>query len=50
MNKIILSVICVLSFGWAEVSMNKPVQMSEALQISVDTMNKSLPVMVDAEL
>ena len=50
MNKIILSVVCVLSFGWAEVDMNKPVQMSEALQISVDTMNKSLPVMVDAEL
>ena len=50
MNKIILSAVCVLSFGWAEVDMNKLVPMEEALQISVDTMNRSLPVMVDAEL
>jgi hypothetical protein len=50
MNKILLSVVCVLSFGWAEVDTNKVVPMAEALQISADTMNKSLPVMVDAEL
>jgi len=50
MKKILLSVICVLSFGWAEAEMNKTVPMAEALQISAKTMNKSLPVMVDAEL
>ena len=50
MNKIILSVACVLSFSMAKVDMNKPVPMAEALQISAKTMNKSLPVMVDAEL
>lgn len=50
MNKILLGVVYVLSFGWAEVNMNKPVPMREALQLSVETMNKSLPVMVDAEL
>jgi len=50
MKKIILSVLCVLSFGMAKVDMNKPVPMAEALQVTAETMNKSLPVMVDAEL
>ena len=41
--------ICVWSFGWS-VDMNEPVPLAEALQLSVDVMNDSLPAMVDAEL
>ena len=50
MKKIIFSAVCVLSFGMAEVDMDKPLPMAEALKISAETMNKSLPVMVDAEM
>ena len=50
MKKILLSVVCGVSFGWADAEMNKAVPIAEALQVSAKTMNKSLPVMVDAEL
>ena len=49
MQKIIVSMICVWSVGWS-VAMIKPAPLAKALQISINGMNESLPVMIDGEL
>ena len=50
MYKIVMGLVCVLSFTMAELDMNKPLPLSETLKISVKEMNKSLPMMIDGEL
>jgi hypothetical protein len=50
MRIIVLGLVCLLSFSVAKVDMNTPVSLEESLKISAEVMNKSLPVMIDAEL
>ncbi len=50
MRKVMLCFMCLLSFAVSEVDMNKPVSLEESLKISAEVMNKTLPVLIDAEL
>ena len=50
MKKIILVMMCMVSVMFAKVDMYTPVSLAESLEISAEMMNKTLPMMVDAEI
>ncbi len=50
MKKILLSIICILSVAMGRLDMNLPVPLEESLMVTANAMNKTLPVMVDAEI
>ena len=50
MYKIVMGLVCILSFTMAELDRNKPLPLPETLKVSAEVINKSLPVMIDGEL
>ena len=50
MKKILWILMCVVGTMYAKIDMHTPVSLAESLEISAEMMNKTLPMMVDAEL
>jgi len=50
MKKILWIMMCLGSTIYAKIDMRTPVSLAESLEISAEMMNKTLPMMVDAEL
>ena len=50
MYKIVMGLVCILSFTMAELDGSKPLPLPETLKFSAEVINKSLPVMIDGEL